>query len=417
MSAPAPDRDPVHTLFVSDERAWPAISGYRRRTGQMLSTLATLGPVTWVAAPRNRFDVGRDLEIPPDVRACIDAILVPATTRRPSESARRWLTTGLPWPLAAGDWSDVDRVLRTRSGVRVDLVWAMGLDALAAVERAGVQAAAVVVDADLESLKLARQLEQDPPPWLRKTIGRADVGRWRRLERAAAQRLAGFSVCSEDERLRLGGSAFVTPNSYPAVGADVRTRTWSPTLLFVGSMGYEPNRSGVAWFARHVLPSIRRRHADAVFRIVGSGPPLDPAITDLDGVESVGPVDDVGAELGRAAAAVVPIRWGAGTRIKILEAIAHRLPVVSTTIGAEGLGLSEERHLLLADDEGGFAEACLRALDSGPDVVAMIERAHESFLAHHERTAVSHRLERRVRELLDGSRSADGPPERGDRPS
>ena len=417
MSPPAPASDPVHTLFVSDERAWPPISGYRRRTGQILSALATLGPVIWVAAPRNRFDDGRELAIPTDLRPFVEAILVPATTRRPPAAARRWLTTGLPWPLAAGDWSEVDGVLRARAGDRLDLVWAMGLDALASVERAGVRARATVVDADLESLKLARRLDRDPPSWLRRTIGRIDVRRWRKLERDAAGRLSGFSVCSEDERLRLGGSAFVTPNSYPAVdhGDGLRTRT--PTLLFVGSMGYEPNRTGVGWFARNVLPAIRRHHCEAVLRVVGSGPPLDPDVVALDGVEAVGPVDDVGDELRRAAAVVVPIWWGAGTRIKIIEAVAHGVPVVSTTIGAEGLGLVTEQHLLLADDVDGFVDACLRVLDSRTDLVPMTDRANEAFLQHHEQTAVSHRLGRQVRELLNGNRPGDGPPAPADRPS
>jgi glycosyltransferase involved in cell wall biosynthesis len=416
MLPAAPDRDLVHTLFISDERAWPPISGYRQRTGQILSTLARLGPVTWIAGPRNRFDDGSGLDVPADVRPQIEAVLVPAATRRPAAAARRWLTTDLPWPLAAGDWSDVDRVLRQRTADRFDLIWAMGLDALGAVERGRLEARATVVDADLESLKLARQLQHDPPSRLRTVIGRVDVGRWCRLEQAAAQRLSGFSVCSEEERVRVGGSAFVTPNSYPALDADpVRART--PSLLFVGSMGYEPNRAGVAWFAREVLPSIRRDHPEVAFRIVGSGPPLDPSIAELDGVEGIGPVDNIGRELGRAAAAVVPIGWGAGTRIKILEAIAHRVPVVSTTIGAEGLGLSDERHLLLADDADGFADACHRALGARADIVAMTERAHEAFASQYERTAVSHRLELQVRQLLSGRRSDDGPPTPAHRPS
>jgi glycosyltransferase involved in cell wall biosynthesis len=406
-----PDRqDAVRILFVSDERAWPALSGYRHRTRLILSALAAVGSVTWICAPRNRFDDARALDVPEELRAGIAATLVPATTRSPVATAARWVGTGLPWPLAAGDWSAVDRHLARVAPAGFDLVWAMGLDALAAVERAAVgQAGAdgpvVVVDADLESLKLARQLEHGADlSWLRNRLATVDVGRWARLEGGAAARLAGFSVCSEEERRRLGGNAFVTPNAYPDVAADGAgpDPAERSVLLFVGSMGYEPNRQGVEWFVDRVFEPVRRRRPQARLRIVGSGPPLDGARAAEPGVEVVGEVADVGRELGGAAAVVAPIHWGAGTRVKILEALAHRLPVVSTTVGAEGLGLVDGQHLLIADTPEAFAEACVRALDGGRELADMVARAHDVFRRHHAETVVSHRLEHQVRELLAG---------------
>ncbi|MEL7156643.1 MAG: glycosyltransferase family 4 protein, partial [Actinomycetota bacterium] len=370
---------PTRILFVSDERAWPPISGYRHRTRLILSALAAIGQVTWVVAPRNRFDGGEPIDVPERLQAAIEPILALGRSRGRAATLARWCITGLPWPLAAGDWSAADDVLARSVDPDVDLIWAMGLDALAAVDRAGLEAPVVVVDADLESLKLARErTDGQPRSAFRAAVARVDVGRWRRLESAAARERSGFSVCSEEERQLLGGTAFVTPNAYPevdldggAAGGAAEVGGGAP-LLFVGSMGYEPNRQGLGWFVEAILPRIRRHRPEARLRIVGSGPPVDSAAADAAGVEVIGLVDELGPELRAAAAVVVPVLWGAGTRIKLIEAMANRVPVVSTTVGAEGLGLVHGRHLQLADDPEQFAQACVRALDADAGIAEQV---------------------------------------------
>jgi glycosyltransferase involved in cell wall biosynthesis len=406
------------SLFVSDERVWPPVSGYRRRTLQILTALTGLGPLTWVAAPRNRFDDRSPLELPPQLAgADVEARLVVAGTRGRAATMLRWLTSRLSWPLAAGDWTAVDRVLERHQPTGFDLIWCMGLDALLAVERAGLGAPVVIVDADLESLKLARQIELGAvlSP-LRALTARLDVGRWGRLETEAAERVSGFSVCSEQERDRLGGAAFVTPNSYGLVDDPADPGAWTPTLLFVGALGYQPNREGLEWFVTEVLPLVRQGHPEARLRVVGSGPELGAGLGRVDGVELVGAVDDIGSELRRAAAAVVPIQWGAGTRIKILEALAHRVPVVSTTLGAEGLALIDGQHIRLVDDPSAFAQACLWALERTPAVDAVVERGHRAFLENYEQVVVTHGLQRHVRRLLEEADDA-GPPRGRPRPA
>lgn len=428
---------PTRILFVSDERAWPSISGYRHRTRLILTALAAVGRVTWVVAPRNRFDGGEPLDVPEHLRSAIEPILAPGRTRGQAATLGRWCATGLPWPLAAGDWSAADEVLARSVDPDIHLVWAMGLDALAAVDRAGIEAPVVVVDADLESLKLARELAQRRgQSILRAVVARRDVGRWRRLEQAAARQRSGFSVCSEEERRRLGGQAFVTPNAYPEVDLDIVAGSNAVDttdagdgeavaggdpdggpLLFVGSMGYEPNRQGLAWFVDAVLPRIRADRPEARLRIVGSGPPIDGAVADARGVEAVGQLADLGPELQRAAAVVVPLWWGAGTRIKIIEAMANRVPVVSTTVGAEGLGLIDGQHLQVADDAEGFAVACGRALDGAPGIAEQVDASHRVFLDRHAEAVVSHRLQDHLRRLLAEVEGAGGRPAQTHKPS
>jgi sugar transferase (PEP-CTERM/EpsH1 system associated) len=134
-------------------------------------------------------------------------------------------------------------------------------------------------------------------------------------------------------------------------------------LIFVGSMHYLPNVDAAEFFVHEVLPRIRREVPDVTFTIVGSRPtPAVQRLADQTRVRVTGAVDDVRPYYAAAAATVVPLRIGGGVRMKILEAMALAMPIVSTTIGAEGLGLTSGRELLLADGAEGLAEAAIRVL-------------------------------------------------------
>jgi glycosyltransferase involved in cell wall biosynthesis len=136
-------------------------------------------------------------------------------------------------------------------------------------------------------------------------------------------------------------------------------------LVFLGSMDWMPNIDGVCWFVRDILPRIRRRRRDCSVAIVGRRPAAavrrladrDPAI------RVTGTVDDVRPWLWGSRLSIVPLLVGGGTRLKIFEAHAARIPVVSTSVGAEGLDLKHGVHLLIADEPEAFADACLSLLD------------------------------------------------------
>jgi glycosyltransferase involved in cell wall biosynthesis len=201
----------------------------------------------------------------------------------------------------------------------------------------------------------------------------ADIRRWRRIEQRIVRQSASVIVCSSLDGDRLGAANVrVVPNAYerlagvvPATARPDDAVRSAPVLLMVGLLTYEANRDAAAFFAREVLPLIRRRHPEAVFRVVGR---YDveanvAAFRSLPGVSVAGEIPDITAELQGADVSVVPIRFGGGTRIKILEAFAHGIPVVATTVGAEGLEVESDRHLLLADGAEDLAQACLRVLD------------------------------------------------------
>jgi hypothetical protein len=136
-------------------------------------------------------------------------------------------------------------------------------------------------------------------------------------------------------------------------------------VVFSGNMEYHPNLSAVRFFRAEVWPLLRARWPGLVWRLVGKNPTAVSRFTSDDPrIEVTGEVDDAVRELARARVAVVPLLAGSGTRFKILEAWSAGLPVVSTTIGAEGLPARDGENLLLADGGPGFAGAVTRVLEN-----------------------------------------------------
>jgi glycosyltransferase involved in cell wall biosynthesis len=136
-------------------------------------------------------------------------------------------------------------------------------------------------------------------------------------------------------------------------------------LVFLGAMDWRPNIDGLHWFVRSVLPLIRRRRPNCSLAVVGRCPTAQVrglAQTDLN-IHVTGTVGDVRPYLWESAVSIVPLRVGGGTRLKIYEAMAARIPVVSTTIGAEGLDVRDGENIAIADSPAAFAERCLNLLD------------------------------------------------------
>ena len=133
------------------------------------------------------------------------------------------------------------------------------------------------------------------------------------------------------------------------------------SIVFVGSMDWQPNEDAVLYFCESILPLIKSEIPDVKFYIVGSKP-TDRVLKlgSIDGVIVTGLVDDVRMYVAESVIYVVPLRIGGGTRLKILQAFAMKKAVVSTSVGCEGLGLTNEEHLLISDDPKEFADNVIR---------------------------------------------------------
>ncbi|HEX9711436.1 MAG TPA: glycosyltransferase family 4 protein [Actinomycetota bacterium] len=240
----------------------------------------------------------------------------------------------------------------------------------------------------------ALDLQDVASRWFSHTVGKEDqsrqerammaieLGKTRRYEKRIARLPDAVFVSSEHERGFLrdftGVDAIEVPN-----GVDTRSFVPMPevaeqrdTIAFVGPLTYDANLDGVRWFARDILPLIRREHPAARLELIGT-----PAEEDFgDGVQLLGRVDDVRPHVARAAVSVVPVRLGSGTRYKILEALSMERAVVSTTLGADGLGVVDREHLLIADEPERFARAVVELLEQ-PKLRAELGAKGRSYVA------------------------------------
>ncbi len=177
-------------------------------------------------------------------------------------------------------------------------------------------------------------------------------------------------------------------------------------ILSVASLDWFPNGDALEYFAQEILPLIREKVPQAMLRIVGRRPPesLRAKLSGLPGVDFVGEVADVRPYLEQAAVIVVPLRIGGGSRLKILEALAAGKAIVSTTIGAEGLELESEKHLLIADSAVDFAACVVRLLGCSEDRRHLGDQGRKRVAERYGWNEIAGRLESAWMDVSRGSR-------------
>ncbi len=164
------------------------------------------------------------------------------------------------------------------------------------------------------------------------------------------------------------------------------------SMVFVGNMQWPPNADGVEWFCREVLPVILRQHPKAKLYLVGHSP--GPALQRLAGKSVVvtGTVPDVRPYVARAAVSVVPLRVGGGTRLKILEAMALARPVVSTSLGCQGLSATDGQNISIADTPDAFARSVGELLSSEEEGTRLGRAGREFVVANYDWKAIGAQL-------------------------
>ena len=218
----------------------------------------------------------------------------------------------------------------------------------------------------------------------------------RRVESNLRKDPSCLAVTVSNRDRDLFGSGVVVPNGTDLPG-DVPPRPAAGSVLFVGALDYPPNVEAVRWWVSEIAP--RLPTWVPALTVVGRGVPAAP----LPGVNLVGEVPDVRPFLEQASVVVAPLLRGGGSRLKILEAMAYRRPVVATSKGAEGLPVRSGRDILIADSAEDFATGVLRVRQN-PELAASLVTSATEVARAHDWSVVAGEFANRVTALVSSLR-------------
>ena len=362
----------MRILWLKTELLHPVDKGGRIRTYHTLKGLKRDHRITYLT-----LDDGSSAPDAPERASeyCDELVRVPHRTRPKFTPGFYWelaqnLATPLPYFIKKYESAGMRREIaeRARRGDFDVLVCDFLMPAVNVP--AGLPGATVLFQHNVEAMIWKRHYDVQANP-LKKAYLR---GQWRKavsFERAACRRFDQVIAVSREDADLMRREYGV--GSVEDVPTGVDTEYFRPSgaarrdplnLVFTGSMDWLPNDDAVRFFVGEIMPRIRRSVPGVTLTVVGRNP--YPALIELSrrdpSVAATGRVEDVRPYMERASAYVVPIRIGGGTRLKIYEAMAMEKPVISTTIGAEGLPVVGGRDLLLADTPDAFAAAVVRVL-------------------------------------------------------
>jgi glycosyltransferase involved in cell wall biosynthesis len=243
---------------------------------------------------------------------------------------------------------------------------------------------------------------------LTRAFARSQAGRVEGLERELLARTAGVSCVSDRDAAALraagGPDPIVVPNGVDLARYAFRTAASSEELVFfVGDLSWPPNAEGARWLRERVWPILKRLRPAARAEVLGRDAPASLAATSADDFRLLGEGGDTRPYWARAAVAVVPLLAGGGSRLKILEAAASGVPVVSTAVGAEGLEFVAEREIAIRDEPQAFAEAVARLLGDPGAARSQATAARARVEALYDWKRIGSRFARALAERAGGS--------------
>jgi sugar transferase (PEP-CTERM/EpsH1 system associated) len=265
---------------------------------------------------------------------------------------------------------------------------------------------------NVDSEVLERYADHAPDP-ARKMYARATARRLIALEKQAMTLFDAHLTVSDRDRehllkLRPDATVFTIDNGTDISSFTLESGTFPPQqnrIIFVGSMDYHANIDAAQFFAHEVWPQIYSDYPDWKFTIVGRDPAASVReLAALPGIEVTGTVDDVRPYYRDALASVVPLRVGGGSRLKILEAMAARVPVVSTSLGAEGLEIMDGENILIHDNPADLVGALVKVAHDKMLRNQIVEAGYSLAVHRYDWAAIGKKL-RGIHRQLVASRS------------
>jgi glycosyltransferase involved in cell wall biosynthesis len=362
----------VHILWLKTELLHPVDKGGKIRTYNMLKELKRSHHITYLTLDDGMAD-DQARELASDY--CHELVCIPHKRHEKftagfyTELALNFASP-LPYAIKKYESAGMRHEIAQRESLKNFDVLVCDFLAPAANVPGGLRCASVLFQHNVEAMIWKRHYEVQANPLKKAYL----FGQWlkmRSFERKACARFDSVVAVSRDDR-ELMHSEYGVEAIYD-VPTGVDTSFFQPSgqvqrvpnsLVFTGSMDWLPNEDAIRYFTEQILPRIRQAVPDVTLTVVGRNP--YPGLLELNkrdpSIVVTGRVDDVRPYMERAAAYIVPLRIGGGTRLKIFEAMAMEQAIVSTTIGAEGLPVKDGVELLLADTPESFAHAVVNLL-------------------------------------------------------
>lgn len=368
----------MRILFLSQLVPYPPDAGAKVRSYHVLRYLAQQGHIITLACWRRVGDSEVALDGLSDLCDTVHTVPLLRAPWRDLCHYARSLVNGQPFLIARDhapalvDWL-ADHLAQTSvDAIHADQLW-MAPVALAAATLVHPRPR-LTLDQHNATFLVARRLAELEPKRVKRRLLAREARRMLDFERAAVRRFDRVVWVTAEDRAALAeadeNSAEWLPNSTVIpIAVDVqasRPVAVTPSacrVTFVGGMHWPPNAEGIAWFARAVWPQVVAAVPQARLTVIGRQPPFDPAAAPIPNLDAPGYVADFRPYLAETAVFIVPLRAGGGMRVKILEAWAWGLPVVATTLGAEGISYRPGEELLVADDAAEFAAAVITLLN------------------------------------------------------
>jgi len=362
----------VRILFLTPDVPLPADQGAKLRTIGLIRAAARFHQVDVISFARPEQAAGDGAVALADI--CREVRLVDVPPPRPiARRAVSLLFDPLP-DLAHRLESDQYRSALwehlTHESYHVIQIEGLEMMPFLGTAHAGGKRASVVYDAHNAEMSLQRTIFQAELRNPRRLHGGLySLTQWSKLgtyERVMMNEADAVIAVSEPDAMKLRGRKVepqIIPNGVDTTAIAFREpRAQADTLLFIGTLDYRPNADAARWLVDDIFPRIRQSRPDARLRLVGRGSDRFSA----PGVDGIGYVDDVSAEVERADVLVAPLRMGGGARFKVLEGMAAGLPVAATPFGLQGIDAKPNRDALVAEDAAGFAATAIRLLEDAP---------------------------------------------------
>jgi glycosyltransferase involved in cell wall biosynthesis len=359
----------MKVLLLTQVLPYPPNSGPKVKTWNLIKYVAQEHEITLVSFVRG--DQSTDVAHLQHYCQAVHTVPMERSILYDALALVRSLVTGQPWMMVRDERAAMRRLVdRLVTEKDFGVVHADQLNMCQYARRAS--GAFKLFDAHNALWVLYRRLADTMPPGPKKWLLERD---WRLLKgyegRVCREFDAVTAVIPEDKAALEEAMGETSNIQVIPITVDVdevptvKRRPDADHVVHIGTMYWPPNIDGMLWFAGEVWPAIRARRPETTFDLIGARPPKQVAALGQNGngINVTDYVEDLGPYLAQAGVFVVPLRAGGGMRVKILNALAQGLPIVSTSLGCEGIQVTHEHDILIADTPAEFADAVLRVLE------------------------------------------------------